>query len=131
MLIFICLSFIGFDPSLSSYANPLLFISAFCIFAFTFMVSLNYALTPFVAFKEPNLNISKIVERSKDLIHGYRASFLVLSLSFFGWILLSILTCGLGFIFLIPYMYATLSNFYDFVKKNPIGKRYGKKKLEE
>ena len=38
-----------------------------------------------------------------------------LSLSFIGWIILSIMTFGIGLIWVIPYIYNTMPVFYDEV----------------
>jgi uncharacterized membrane protein len=40
-----------------------------------------------------------------------------LGLSFIGWSLLGLLTLGIGYIWLIPYMYTSYAAFYEEVKK--------------
>ena len=40
----------------------------------------------------------------------------LLDLSFIGWILLSILTCGILFIYVVPYMQAARAEFYRTLK---------------
>jgi len=37
----------------------------------------------------------------------------LLELSFIGWIILSVLTLFIGFIFLSPYIYTTYAKFFD------------------
>ena len=44
---------------------------------------------------------------------GYKWKYVCLSLSFIGWMLLSILTLGIGLIFLYPYMQVSYICFYE------------------
>jgi len=46
------------------------------------------------------------------LMDGHKWDLFVLDLSFIGWILLCLLTCGIGFIFLAPYMEMAHVEFY-------------------
>ncbi|MBQ4038554.1 MAG: DUF975 family protein, partial [Bacteroidaceae bacterium] len=41
----------------------------------------------------------------------------VLGLTFIGWILLSIFTCGILFLWVLPYMNATFAHYYEYVKE--------------
>ena len=41
--------------------------------------------------------------------------FFVLQLSFLGWIFLSLFTCGIGLLWVIPYMDVTIVKFYEYV----------------
>ncbi|QAS24070.1 hypothetical protein U0Q17_01424 [Lactiplantibacillus plantarum] len=53
------------------------------------------------------------VTRSRQLMHGHKWQLFVLHLSFLGWELLSILTAGIGQLWLVPYIYGVLANYYD------------------
>ena len=44
---------------------------------------------------------------------GHKGQLFVLELSFFGWIFLSVLSMGIGFIWLYPYMMFATMHFYD------------------
>lgn len=48
---------------------------------------------------------------------GHIWDFLRLQLSFFGWGALAILTCGIGFLFLTPYMSTANAVFYSKLSK--------------
>ena len=50
------------------------------------------------------------------MMDGYKLKFFYLGLRFFGLGLLCILTLGIGFFWLIPYMQVTFSKFYDDLK---------------
>ncbi|WP_369292780.1 DUF975 family protein, partial [Saccharophagus degradans] len=41
-------------------------------------------------------------------------------LRFLGWAILCLLTLGIGFLWLIPYMYVTYAKFYDDLKIDPL-----------
>lgn len=43
---------------------------------------------------------------------GHKTELFVLDLSFIGWWLLSIITLGIGFLWLVPYYRQTVANFY-------------------
>lgn len=62
------------------------------------------------------------IEKSKKMKYGYKWKRFCLRLRFIGWILLCILTFGIGFLLMIPYMHATFAKFYNDVKNNPIAK---------
>ena len=70
------------------------------------------AMTFFIMVDEPNISGIDALQKSWNMMRGRKWEYFCLNLRFIGWILLSILTCGIGFIFLQPYMVATSQNFY-------------------
>ena len=95
----------------------------FFILYFVFVIlmavkSYFYILTSYIGNDDNNLNGKEIVEKSAELMKGHRWEFFVLELSFFGWIFLSILTLGIGLIWLIPYMEVTNVKFYEKLIEN-------------
>ncbi|WP_169922428.1 DUF975 family protein [Lactobacillus terrae] len=65
-------------------------------------------------------NFGDFINESRKLMNGHKWEYFVLQLSFLGWFLLSILTLGIGFIWLTPYINATNANFYDNLKSKKI-----------
>lgn len=61
----------------------------------------------------PEMRAIDALRNSKSLMKGNKWRLFSLHLSFIGWILLATLTCGVGMIFLSPYMYAADAAFYD------------------
>ncbi|MDV0429891.1 DUF975 family protein [Lactiplantibacillus sp. DA1] len=53
------------------------------------------------------------VTRSRQLMKGHKWQLFVLQLSFLGWALLSVLTAGIGQLWLTPYTYGVFANYYD------------------
>jgi uncharacterized membrane protein len=47
---------------------------------------------------------------------GHKAKLFWLNLSFIGWIILAILTFGIGLLLLLPYFNTTLAYFYEDLK---------------
>ena len=80
--------------------------------------ALSYAMTPFVLLDEPTLSKNAAIERSMAMMQGYKAKLFVLYLSFIGWGLLCILTCGIGTLWLYPYMYTAQAAFYEDVRRD-------------
>lgn len=55
--------------------------------------------------------------KSKEMMQGYKWDYFVFVLSFVGWILFSIVTLGLGLIFVIPYITISEVLYYEELKK--------------
>jgi len=72
----------------------------------------RYALSHFILAENPDMSVTAAIERSKELMYAHKARLFRLDLSFIGWILLSILTGGIGSVFLYPYMMAARTAFY-------------------
>ena len=71
----------------------------------------SYAMAPYLMAKDPSLSPMAALRMSKEMMRGKKLELFVLHLSFIGWSLLSSLVCGLGFIFLTPYMQAAEAAF--------------------
>lgn len=77
-----------------------------------------YTVADYVGNDRADLDGKNSVEKSEELMRGHRFEYFVLQLSFIGWAILSILTFGIGFLFLEPYMEVTNAKFYDSLAKN-------------
>lgn len=78
--------------------------------------SYSYAMTEFLMRDNPELSGNAAIERSMQMMSGNKLRLFLLDLSFIGWMILSLLTCGLGFILLIPYMNTAHAKFYEELK---------------
>lgn len=78
--------------------------------------SYSYSFGQFILADNPNMDSMVAIEESKRLTYGVKAKLFWLDLSFLGWIILSILTLGIGFLFLQPYMYAAKLAVYESVR---------------
>ena len=77
------------------------------------MKAFSYALTPYIIMDEPELTARQAITRSCEIMEGRRWKLFCLYLSFIGWGILSLLTFGIGFLWLLPYMNASFAAFYE------------------
>lgn len=89
--------------------------------------SYGYAMTPYILLENPELTANEAIGKSKELMHGNRWRLFCLEISFIGWALLSLFTCGLGYFALYPYMEASYAAFYREIK----AEKYGREPKEE
>lgn len=80
---------------------------------YLYVKDLLYVLSYYVMYDNPNLTAKQIVEESERIMKGQRGKYFSLGLSFFGWILLVIITFGIGIIFLMPYIQISIAIFYE------------------
>ncbi|MGA9175075.1 MAG: DUF975 family protein [Thermoactinomyces sp.] len=76
----------------------------------------SYSMTPYILIDHPELPVNEAITKSREMMNGHKLELFALQFSFIGWSLLSMLTLGLGFIWLIPYYYATEAQFYRKIK---------------
>lgn len=76
----------------------------------------SYSMTPYILIDHPELSINEAITKSREIMNGHKMELFVLGLTFIGWFLLSLLTLGIGFLWLIPYYYATEAQFYRKIK---------------
>lgn len=81
----------------------------------------SYALTPYLLAEDPTLAPRAALKRSKELMNGNRWRLFCLQLSFIGWDLLSVLSLGIGSLWLNPYSSTATAAFYRELcaKKEP------------
>lgn len=75
--------------------------------------SLRYAMTFYLLADDRRLGSLTAIRNSRDMMDGYKWKLLCLQVRFIGWGLLCILTLGIGFLWLAPYMAASYAGFYD------------------
>lgn len=80
----------------------------------------SYAMTDFILKDEPDLKFNAAIEKSMSMMGGKKMKLFLLDLSFIGWALLSILTFGLGYFWLQPYMKTAHAAFYEDLKEQDI-----------
>lgn len=77
------------------------------------MKAFSYALTPYILLDEPELTAKQAISRSCEIMQGRRWKLFCLYFSFIGWGILCLLTFGIGFLWLVPYMNASVAAFYE------------------
>lgn len=85
------------------------------------IASYSYAMAPYLLAENPDMGIMEAINRSKDLMRGNKWRLFCLHLSFIGWAILSIFTCGIGALFLSPYQMLADAAFYrEITGKNQV-----------
>ena len=72
----------------------------------------RYSQAFFVMAENPELGSGECIERSKTMMKGNKWKLFCLQLSFIGWILLALVTCGIAGLWLSPYMAVATAFFY-------------------
>lgn len=100
-------------------------IASICSVAFVVpgvIVSLALFLTPYLLKDYPELSVVQTLRLSHKMMKGHKMRLFKLQLSFIGWLLLNILTLGVGTLWLLPYMMTTMAAFYQDVREQYIMK---------
>lgn len=74
--------------------------------------SYSYSMAMYIWSENKEMGALEAISKSKEIMDGHKMDLFVLCLSFIGWILLGGITFGIAYIYVIPYMDATLANFY-------------------
>lgn len=78
----------------------------------------SYRMVPYIAAENPSISPREAITLSRKMMHGHKWECFRLDLSFIGWHLLSLVTLGTsGLFFSIPYIEATLSEYYACLRQ--------------
>lgn len=88
-----------------------------CVIGYIWAIvrSFSLVLAYYIAYDEPDLSAYECCKKSIEKMKGNRGNYFVLSLSFIGWAFLAVLTLGIGFFWLIPYINVSYVCFYEEV----------------
>ena len=81
--------------------------------------SYAYSMAFYIRRDNPTYSWKECLDESQRIMNGHKADLFCLHLSFIGWALLCICTCGIGFLWLYPYIEAANANFYDSLVEAP------------
>ena len=84
------------------------------------VLSYAYAMVPYLLRDYPELGVREALRTSKEMMKGHKWDLFVLDLSFIGWMLLGIMTAGIGLLWVTPYMDTTHAAFYEDLKNECI-----------
>lgn len=99
----------------SSFHAVLIFITVLLSIAgcvVLIIVGLHFAMTFVLYIDRPDMGTIEAFRTSGRLMKGNKGRLFYISLSFIGWMLLGILTCYIGLLWIIPYMIQTITEFY-------------------
>lgn len=108
----------------AGWVSLILILTILAILATIYMISvaLNYEFAFCVTYDNPEMKTNEIVLESKRLISGYRWKYVLLGLSFIGWMILATLSLGIGLFWLMPYIMVAEICFYDKLKEEKLKK---------
>ena len=76
----------------------------------------SYSMTPYILEEHPELSANEAIDRSRAMMKGHKFDLFWLILSFIGWMILCLVTFGIGYLWLVPYMETSIGAFYEDVK---------------
>lgn len=112
--------FYNFGNTLGAYLLMVLFVLLWSILLIIpgIIAAFSYSLTFFILAEDTSISPMQALDKSKAMMDGYKAKLFRLYLRFLPWALLCVLTLGIGFFWLIPWIQVTFAKFYDDIKDN-------------
>ncbi len=109
-----------FPTALGTYLLMILYIILWSLLLIIpgIIAALSYSMTFYILVDEPSLKPQQALDKSKAMMNGYKWKLFFLGLRFFLLALLCILTLGIGFLWLIPYINVTMAVFYDDIRND-------------
>ena len=81
----------------------------------------SYTMAPYILLEHPELSAKEAIGYSKQMMKGHKFELFVLQLSFILWALLGIVTFGIAYIYVGPYITLTTTDFYHNIKGEVFG----------
>lgn len=106
--------FLNFGKALGLYLWQLLWV---LLWSLLFIIpgiikAYSYYMSFYILADHPEMSVREAMNESKRMTDGYKMDLFILDLSFMGWALLCVLTLGIGYFWLFPYMQVTGANVY-------------------
>jgi uncharacterized membrane protein len=111
-----------FGKALGAYLLMVLFVFLWSLLLIVpgIIAALSYSMTFYILADDPAIKAKQALDKSKMMMNGYKWKFFCLMFRFFGWFFLCILTMGVGFLWLMPYINVSTAKFYDDIKDKPV-----------
>ncbi len=106
---------------ISDFALSMILFFVFYVLVFVMMIIqvLRYAFVFYLQVDDPHARIRDTFRESKRLMKGHKKQLFILAISFIGWMLLSLLSLGIAFLWVAPYINQTSAAFYLAAKEEP------------
>lgn len=82
------------------------------------VLAFNYALINYLFLDNPQMGVLEAYKESARMMKGNKGRMFYIFLSFIGWSVLAMLSCGIGMLWVAPYMAQTSVAFYLDIKDN-------------
>lgn len=113
----------NYGRTLGAYLLMVLFIFLWMLLLIIpgIIASISYSQTFYILADDDSVTDSMdALRKSKEMMDGYKWKYFCLGLRFIGWALLCILTLGIGFLWLSPYIEISYAKFYEDLKANQV-----------
>ena len=77
------------------------------------ILAIGLMMAPYILKDDQEISAMDALKKSWEITKGHKMKLFWLGLSFIGWIILSLMTLGIGFFFLVPYMDTTFAHYYE------------------
>jgi len=109
--------FSGFDVIgkaiwLEIIMSVFIFLWTLLLFVPGIIKSLSYSMSYFILAENPEMTAREALNESKIRMRGHKGELFVMMLSFIPWFLLGSVTFGIALLYVVPYVYTTVANFY-------------------
>lgn len=85
----------------------------------------EYRMIPYILSENPGMNYKEAFAISKRMMTGQKLEAFIMDFSFFGWLLLAGITCGIvGLFYVSPYIEASLAEMYSFNRRKAFEEGY-------
>jgi uncharacterized membrane protein len=110
--------FNNFGTALVTYLLLLLYIFLWTLLLIVpgIIAALGYSLTFYILADDQSIKPQDALKKSKSMMDGHKEKLFYLWLRSLLLAILCILTLGIGFLWLIPYVHVTMAKFYDDVR---------------
>lgn len=94
----------------------------FCIFGViggigTVIITLMYSQAYYIMLDFPSYSVKQVMSSSRRIMNGNKARLFYIAVSFIPYYLLSLLSCGIAMLWVVPYRKTVFTNFYlDLMK---------------
>lgn len=102
---------------LSILMSILIFLWSLLLIVPGIIAALSYSMSYYILNDNPTMTAKEALNESKRMMYGHKGRLFCLYLSFIGWMLLTILTLGLGMLWVTPYIQASVAHFYQNLKE--------------
>lgn len=109
--------FSGFDTFLKSVGVSIIVGFLVSLGTLLFVIpgiiaTLMFSQVYYILAENPEISIMDCLKKSMYMMKGHKMELFILGISFIGWAFLSVLTFGIGALWLVPYIEVTITNFY-------------------
>ncbi len=109
-----------FGTSLAAYVLMVLYIWLWSLLLIIpgIVFAIAYSQTFYILNDNPDMSATDAIRLSREMMKGAKGKYFGLMLSFIGWLLLTMISFGIAGLWMMPYVRATQTKFYEDLKAN-------------